>query len=245
MVRPLGSPALLLALLLAPAFAAPRVRPKSTPPAPTVSYFTQTLDHFSFSSNATFRQRVFQSDVHCHRTSPPCPVLVYFGNEGNIEDFWNNTGAMFEIAPAAGARVVFLEHRYYGESLPFGEHSYDDATRLKYLTVEQALADMALFLNSHRRDFGPVVLFGGSYGGMLAAWFMVKYPHLAAGALAASAPVDLYPGEHKAEAFFEAGMYVYKKFGSVPCESWIRSALRRLDARVTSMRHADPPLHGH
>lgn len=234
----------LLLLLLLPQPSTARAAPAA--PTPVITQFTQTLDHFSFSNNATFQQRVFTDDRHCPKASAaattattatpaaPCPVLVYFGNEGNLEDFWNNTGAMFELAPLARARVVFLEHRYYGESLPFGDQSYDDIDRLQYLTVEQALADMAGFLTAHGDDFGPVVIFGGSYGGMLAAWFMVKYPHLAAGALAASAPVDIYPGEHKADAFFEAGMYVYDKFGSPSCADWIRHALRRIAPNATA-----------
>lgn len=107
--------------------------------------------------------------------------------------FAENTGFIWENAPDLGAIVVFAEHRYYGKSLPFGNKSYDSPAHLGYLTSEQALADYSLLLEqiNPKKNFRqrPVIAIGGSYGGMLAAWFRMKYPHIVHGALAASAPI--------------------------------------------------------
>lgn len=123
------------------------------------------------------------------------PIFMYCGNEGDIVWFSENTGFVWEIAPDFGAMVLFPEHRYYGESMPYGsrDEAYRNASTLAYLTAEQALADFAVLVTSLKKDLAaenaPVVLFGGSYGGMLAAWMRLKYPHIAIGALASSAPI--------------------------------------------------------
>lgn len=63
------------------------------------------------------------------------------------------------------------QHRYYGESMPFGSKAkaYNDSKSLAYLTAEQALADFAVLLTDLKSNLSaegsPVVLFGGSYGG--------------------------------------------------------------------------------
>jgi lysosomal Pro-X carboxypeptidase len=38
--------------------------------------------------------------------------------------FANNTGFMWENAQAFNAMVIFVEHRYYGESMPYGKQSF-------------------------------------------------------------------------------------------------------------------------
>lgn len=115
---------------------------------------------------------------------------------------------MWEIAPKLGAMLVFAEHRYYGKSLPFGNNSFDSAQHLGFLTSEQALADFSMlldYLNPSKsvppRKKRPVIAFGGSYGGMLAAWLRMKYPHIVIGAIASSAPIFQFTDLTPCDAF--------------------------------------------
>jgi len=157
------------------------------------AWFNQTLDHFSFTTNLTFPQKYLYNDTWWNKTQPG-PIFFYTGNEGIIEAFAENSGFMWDIAPEFNALLVFAEHRYYGQSLPFGGKIGKDPSKVGYLTSEQALADYAELINyikqkNQNAADSPVIAFGGSYGGMLAAWFRTKYPHVCAGAVAASAPV--------------------------------------------------------
>ncbi|XP_062144209.1 uncharacterized protein LOC133851689 [Alnus glutinosa] len=193
-------------------------------------YFSQRLDHFSFSELPRFPQRYLINTEHWVGSQRLGPIFLYCGNEGDIEWFAANTGFVWEIAPRFGAMVVFPEHRYYGESMPYGsrDEAYKNATTLSYLTAEQALADFAVLLRELKRNLSaeasPVVLFGGSYGGMLAAWMRLKYPHVAVGALASSAPILQFEDIVPPETFYDIVSNAFKR-ESTSCfntikESW-------------------------
>jgi hypothetical protein len=93
-------------------------------------------------------------------------------------------------APRYGALYVILEHRYYGFSWPTNN---TETKNLQWLSTEQALADAAYFIQWFKHNMSspdsPVITFGGSYSGNLAAWLRLKYPHVTIAAVASSAPV--------------------------------------------------------
>ncbi|KAG9395461.1 lysosomal Pro-X carboxypeptidase-like [Carpediemonas membranifera] len=169
-----------------------------TIPEPTEKgTFTTMLDNFALFDTRTMNIRYFVYDGYVKNNKPEA-ILFYTGNESPIEVYWENTGAIFEHAQELSALVIIAEHRYYGSSLPFGARTFKDIHNFAWLSSEQALMDYAKFLDhwkaTHPTHDVPVIAFGGSYGGMLAAWMRTKYPHVIAGAIASSAPVALFDG---------------------------------------------------
>jgi len=109
------------------------------------------------------------------------PILFYAGNEGDIWSFYDNTGFMTEnLAETFQALVVFGEHRYFGESMPYGPDSLKDSAYYPQLTPEQAMLDYVDLIKEIKTTEGledrAVIVVGGSYGGMLATWLRIKYP---------------------------------------------------------------------
>ena len=81
------------------------------------TYDTQ-LDHFNASMWETFQIRYITKDEF--NMDKKGPILFYAGNEGNIEDFYDNSGFLTDtLAAKLNATVIFGEHRYYGQSFPF------------------------------------------------------------------------------------------------------------------------------
>lgn len=154
---------------------------------PKELWFTQRLTHFNDANKATWKQRYFYNSTFW---KPGGPVFIMIGGEGEANPVWVVEGTMMKYAQELGAFALLLEHRFYGQSHPLKDMSVES---LQFLNSEQALADLAAFINAMAIQFklseSKWICFGGSYPGSLSAWFRLKFPHLVVGAVATSAPV--------------------------------------------------------
>ena len=178
-----------------PHFAQPAVAGRPSTVNCTWEHVQQPLDHFGENSVGNFSQRVCVFSQYWNDTnlSSP-PIFFYTGNESPVDEYVNQTGLMWQLGEKLGALLVFAEHRYEPSSHPefCGTLAAEDCAA--YCTTAQALADYAgvitlLRQRSSAAARAPVIAFGGSYGGMLAGWFRIRYPHVVAGSIAGSAPV--------------------------------------------------------
>ncbi|XP_066920969.1 dipeptidyl peptidase 2-like [Clytia hemisphaerica] len=181
-------------------------------------YIGQFIDHFNFlgsaGPNGRYQQRYLISDAYFDGKGP---ILFYTGNEGDITNFWDNTGFVFALAKRFKGLILFGEHRYYGKSLPFGDQSFK-GDNIGFLTTEQALADFAYLVKQVKKDHSAqnntVFAFGGSYGGMLTAYMRYKYPDIIDGGVASSAPFMTVAGNRPRSEFWEAVTNTFHKADS-------------------------------
>lgn len=134
-----------------------------------------------------FKHRYFKNDKYWDRENGPIFINLCGEYVCNV-----NPDRMYpwQLAAKYKALMLVVEHRYYGKSQPVENW---ETPNLAYLNTEQALADLAGFVDSFTRDYPnrKVLIIGGSYPGAMSAWFRLKYPHLADASWASSAGV--YP----------------------------------------------------
>ena len=183
------SKAALLLCMLASAYARPHTARFPTPKRTTSNgdsrakefFFDTVLDHFDAEgSSTTFQMRYLVDDTYWQPETGP--ILFYAGNEGDIYSFYDNVGFMTEtIAQETGGLLVFGEHRYFGVSYPYDPSEAFTPEHNVYLTVEQVMMDYVDLIKYVRTEYEmedkACIVFGGSYGGMLAAWLRIKFPH--------------------------------------------------------------------
>ncbi|KAF4322659.1 hypothetical protein JM18_003251 [Phytophthora kernoviae] len=150
-------------------------------------WFTQQVDHVASDSNDTFQQRYYEQNEFW--TAPTGPVILYIGGEGAME---KPPGGFVSVIAQKFVQILALEHRFYGKSVPNGDLSTEN---YRYLTVQQALADLKHFKESYQEKLGTEdgnkwIAIGGSYPGALSAWFRVAYPDTTVASLSSSGVVQ-------------------------------------------------------
>ncbi|CAI4232956.1 unnamed protein product [Auanema sp. JU1783] len=160
------------------------------------SNITQKVDHY-FGNNDTWLQRYEYNSKFYDKTNGI--VFLMLGGEGRLNDKWvrNENVSMMQWAAQHKAAAFQLEHRFYGprDYAPYNNQTADILQ--KYLTIDQALADIAAFIIKMNELYfnGQTtrwVTFGGSYPGSLSAFFREKYPQLTIGAVSSSSAVHVF-----------------------------------------------------
>ncbi|CAH1110555.1 unnamed protein product [Psylliodes chrysocephalus] len=194
-------------------------------------YIEVPIDHFSATATSkTFNLRYLINSKNYVKGGP---IFIYTGGEREITIAAQNTGFLFEISPIFNALIIFVEHRYYGTSLPFGNASFTITENLRYLTTTQVLADFAFLIQELKKNFfpnfsqadtktEPIIAFGGYYAGMLAAWLRMKYPYSVRAALTSSAPLFYFPGLTSCEGYYQKVTQIFERYGQEKCVKTIK-----------------------
>jgi len=83
------------------------------------------------------------------------PILFHAGNEGDIWNYYRNTkfGGV-TLAEKWNALVVYGEHRYFGESIPFGDMKKAVSSPYnQYNTVENVMIDFVKLIKFIKKKF--------------------------------------------------------------------------------------------
>ncbi|KPI40418.1 Lysosomal Pro-X carboxypeptidase [Cyphellophora attinorum] len=135
-------------------------------------YFTQKVDHFG-KNDSTFQQKYSLSTEFY---KPGGPIFYMQGAEGSPLGCIDTTAAISWAEEVGGAAVV-LEHRYFGDSLPFNAtNPREQLAEYQYLTLDNVLEDVTFFLDDLKTKLegatdSKVITNGCSYP----AWLMTIY----------------------------------------------------------------------
>lgn len=152
-------------------------------------WIEQRVNNFDLNDESTWQMRYMENDFFLKENGT---IFIFVGGEIEIVEGWLLGGYLRDMAVMLEGAMFYVEHRYYGESRPTADMS---AENLQFLTVDQALADLAQFILHIKQTnilltHSPVILVGASYAAALTTWFMQEYPEFAQGAWVSSAPLN-------------------------------------------------------
>lgn len=129
-------------------------------------WIEQRLDNFNPQDNRRWKMRYLENDEHFQAGGP---IFIYVGGEWTISSGSISLGThIYDLARELNGTLFYTEHRFYGDSHPTSNTSTEN---LRFLSVDQALADLAHFIH-HIKSSTPgleksgVVMVGGSYSGI-------------------------------------------------------------------------------
>jgi pimeloyl-ACP methyl ester carboxylesterase len=202
-------------------------------------WYANLQDHYDPLNHNTYNQRFWVNSEFYSAATPYTPIYITLCCEGECSPKWVEQGLLYEWAKKTGGLLVSIEHRYYGKSQPAEDWSYRN---LRFLTMEQALADAAYFIrqylvpNYNPKQNHPIVVAGGSYGGTMAASMRHNYPNLVHYAVAAS---GVYDPRFALPEFLESVIDAYEYYGGKKCVQNIGDAHKALEATFMSTKQAD------
>lgn len=192
------------------------------------NWIEQKLDNFNPSDPRTYQMRYLENREHFQ---PGGPIFIYVGGEKAISPDAITGGHLYDMAEEMNGILFYTEHRYYGKSYPTEDTSFEN---LQWLSVDQALADLAHFIRTIKSttpglENSGVIMLGGSYPGTIVTWFRLKYPELVNGVWASSAPLNAKPDffEYK-EVMGEA----LKKIGGQECYDVFKKAYSQIEQLI-------------
>ncbi|EOD43873.1 putative serine family protein [Neofusicoccum parvum UCRNP2] len=205
-------------------------------------YVTLPLDHFG-SDAGTFDNRFWVAESGYQGLGHPIFILD-LGEQTGDPNAYGSGGAINrlqetwfkDIVDSFGGMGIAWEHRYYGASSPVNISVDTDPKDLKYLTVEQALADVAVFASNFTRDnyedvdltpaSTPWIFIGGSYPGIRAALMRELYPEIIYASYASSAPAE---AKVDMSVYYEAVWEGMQAYGLGNCSQDIHAAVTYMD----------------
>jgi len=98
------------------------------------------IDHFNYQDNRTYLQRFWKNDKYFDEEKGN--VFLYTCGEYTCS-IRSDRLYPYMVGAKKGALLLALEHRFYGKSQPFNDWNTEN---FRYLSSEQALADIAGFL---------------------------------------------------------------------------------------------------
>ncbi|CAH2235200.1 jg10452 [Pararge aegeria aegeria] len=204
---------------------------------PVEGWLTARLNQFDASNTETFQMRYLYNDEFANSSN----IVIFVGGEWAISSGWVTGGLAYELADMLQAGLFYTEHRYYGQTRPTNETSVPD---LRYLNVDQALGDLAQFIQHVQSDSfdngryrkGRVALVGCSYAGSMATWMRLAHPHLVTAALSDSGPLH---AQEDFPEYLEVITEALRAQGSEACVSSIEAAMRSVTDMLNTTTEVD------